>query len=130
VNILIDASAIMAVLIQEPESENIINLTEDTELLAPEMIKYEIGNALSKLLKRKILKEAEVIETYKKYETIPLHLLGVNMEKALRIASKYQIYAYDAYYLETAYRLKIPLLTLDRNMQRIGADLKLEILEV
>jgi predicted nucleic acid-binding protein len=130
VNILLDASAIMAVLIQEPESERIINLTENTELLAPEMIKYEIGNALSKLLKRKILNEAEVIETYKKYETIPLHLLGINMEKALKIACKYKIYAYDAYYLETAHRLKIPLLTLDGNMKQIGADLKLEILEV
>ena len=49
-------------------------------------------------------------------------------EKALKIACKYKIYAYDAYYLEIAHRLKIPLVTFDSTMKKIGLDLKIQIL--
>jgi predicted nucleic acid-binding protein len=52
------------------------------------------------------------------------------MTKALKLSCKYNIYAYDAYYLETAYRLKMPLLTLDGTMKHNGKDMKIDILEV
>ena len=37
--------------------------------------------------------------------------VNIDIEEALKIACKYKIYAYDAYYLEAAYRLKLPLIT-------------------
>jgi predicted nucleic acid-binding protein len=53
----------------------------------------------------------------------------VNIENALNIACKYNIYAYDAYYLEAALRLKLPLLTLDKPMKNIAKKMHLDILE-
>ena len=40
----------------------------------------------------------------------------------------YKIYAYDAFYLETAKRLNLPLLTFDNGMKRIGIDMGITVL--
>jgi predicted nucleic acid-binding protein len=128
-NILIDASVIMAFVIDEPEKDIAIKLTKDATLLAPEVIPYEIGNALTRVYKKHILDELGIIKAYTTYKEIPLKLIEVDIENALRLACKYTIYAYDSYYLETAKRLNIPLLTFDRKMKRIAQDMKLTILE-
>ena len=128
--IVIDASALMPVLINGPEKEHIINATKNTELLAPSILPYEIGNALTRLKKRQILNDEQIIAAYKDFMKIPLRLPETNIEKALEIACRYTIYAYDAYYLETAFRLKAPILTLDELMKKIALDLNLQLLEV
>jgi predicted nucleic acid-binding protein len=128
-DILLDASAIMAIILNEPNRGKVINLTQNATLLSPEVIPFEIGNALISLLKKHKISEKEVLEAYKKFTTIPLRIIKVEMEKALKIACKYNIYAYDAYYLETAYRLKLPLITFDGPMKKVGLDLNLNILE-
>ena len=127
--VLIDASAIMPILVDEPEKKYIVNATKNCDLLAPSMLPYEIGNALTRLKKRQILNEKQIIAVYDDFKKIPLHLLDVDIENALKIAVKYAIYAYDAYYLETASRLNLTLLTLDESMKKIALDLKLKILE-
>jgi predicted nucleic acid-binding protein len=127
-NVLIDASALMPILINEPEKEYIVSTTRNCELLAPSMLPYEIGNALTRLKKRNILNEKQIITAYNDFQKIPLRLLDVNIEIALGIACIYSIYAYDAYYLEAACRLRLPLLTLDVPMKRIAKDLNLRVL--
>jgi predicted nucleic acid-binding protein len=128
-DILVDASVIISIIIDEPEKVKAIKLTKDCTLLSPAMITYEIGNALSRLYKRRILDVAGVIEAYDVYKQIPLRMVEVDMESALKIACKYSIYAYDAYYLGTAQRLRLPLLTFDAPMKQIGYKLKLKIVE-
>jgi predicted nucleic acid-binding protein len=128
-NIIMDASAIITMLIDEPEKDLIINLTKDVELLSPEMIPFEIGNALTRLKRRHILNDEKVIEAYSVYKKIPLRLVEVNIENALKIAYQYNIYAYDAYYLEVTFRLKLPLLTLDKQMKNIAKKMNLDMLE-
>ena len=128
-NLLIDASALMPILINEPEKEYIINATINCELMAPSMLPYEIGNALTRLKRRKILNEKQIVEAYNDFKKIPLRLLEVDIKNALKIACKYAIYAYDAYYLEMAYRLNLPLLTLDNQMKKTAFDLNLKVFE-
>ena len=127
-NVLIDASALMPVLIDEPEKGVIIHTTKNCELLAPSILPYEIGNALTRLKRRQILTEKKLLAVYNDFKKIPLRLLEVDIENALKIACKYTIYAYDAYYLEIAYMLNLPLLTLDGPMKKIALDLGLKIL--
>ncbi|MDR1444903.1 MAG: type II toxin-antitoxin system VapC family toxin, partial [Treponema sp.] len=122
--IMVDASTIICIILNEPEKQRIITLTEGAELAAPEMIPFEIGNALSRMYKRNRLNEEQIIRAYTLYETLPLRIVKVNMIKALKLSCKYNIYAYDAYYLETSYRLNLPLLTLDGQMKNNGKDMK------
>ncbi|GHS91196.1 twitching motility protein PilT [Planctomycetales bacterium] len=116
--ILIDASVLMAVIINEPPKARVIELTKGAEILSPAMLPYEIGNALSRLCKRRILTAAEAIKGFQIYRAISLRLLDVNFEKALAIAGQFAIYAYDAYYLEIATRLRLPLLTFDERIEK------------
>ena len=120
-----DASAIMAIILNEPNRDKIIKLTKNALLLAPEVISFEVGNALINLyLKHKITEEG-LIAAYKSYTSIPMRIIDVDVEKALKIACKYRIYAYDAYYLEIATRFNLPLISFDTLMKRVGLDLKI-----
>ena len=128
-DILLDASAIMAVILNEPNRGKVIKLTGNAVLLAPEVISFEIGNALINLFKKRKITEGRLLEAYKTYISIPIRNIRVDIEKALKIACKYNIYAYDAYYLETAYRLKLPLITFDKLMKKVGLDMGINIPE-
>ena len=128
-DILLDASAIMAVILNEPNKERVIRLTENAMILSPEVISFEIGNALINLYKRQKISEQGLFEAYKNFASIPLRIIKVDVDKALKIACKYKIYAYDAYYLEIAYRLKLPLITFDLTMKKIGSNLKINVFE-
>ncbi|MDR1175497.1 MAG: type II toxin-antitoxin system VapC family toxin [Treponema sp.] len=125
---LLDASAIMAIILNEPNKDVVIKLTKGSTLLSPEIISYEIGNALISLYKRHKLKEKEVTDAYHDFMKIPIRTLDVDMEKALKISCKYNIYAYDAYYLETAKRLKLPLITFDVSMKNVALNMNINIL--
>jgi predicted nucleic acid-binding protein len=128
--LMVDASTLICIILNEPEKKKIISLTEGAELVTPEMISFEIGNALSRMYKRHRLNADQIIKSYTLFESLPLRLVKVDMVKALKLSCKYNIYAYDAYYLETAYRFKFPLLTLDGPMKNNGKDMKIDILEV
>jgi len=65
---------------------------------------------------------------YNRY-CVNIEIKKIDIEKALKIACKYKIYAYDAYYLEIASRLKLPLITFDGSMKKVGLDLKINIVD-
>ena len=129
-NILLDASAVMAIILNEPNRDKVIKLTENTILISREVISFEVGNALVNLYRRQKISEDGLFEAYKNFTLMPLRIVKVNVENALKIACNHKVYAYDAYYLEIAYRLKIPLITFDAQMKRAGMDLRINIPEV
>ncbi len=63
-------------------------------------------------------------------QQIPVNLRSVNIRKALKIASQFNIYAYDAYFLVCAISLHSPLITLDRRMIEVAQSLGIHIIEV
>jgi predicted nucleic acid-binding protein len=125
---VLDASAVMAVILNEPNKKMVITLTQGAILLSPAMISYEIGNALISLYKRRKLTESEVINAYSDFKKISIKSSDVDMERALKIACEYNIYAYDAYYLETAKSLKRPLITFDISMKNVALDMNINVL--
>ena len=128
-DILLDASAIMAIILNEQSRNTVVTLTRDTTLLSPDVISFEIGNALVNLYRKQKITENELLEAYSNFTLIPIRNIKINIEKALKIACRYNIYAYDAYYLEIASRLKIPLITFDESMKKVALHLKINILD-
>ncbi|GHT97175.1 twitching motility protein PilT [Spirochaetia bacterium] len=127
--ILLDASAIMAVIADEPESEIVINCTKDAIIIAPNVVSFEIANGLTKMMKKRIIDTQEkMIALIRNFKKIPIKMVETDIEKSLEIAWKYKIYAYDAFYLETSQRLDLPLLTFDGGMRRIGKEIGLTVL--
>ena len=127
--IVADTNTFLAVALNEPEKDLIIRLTESCDLVSPEVLPFEIGNALTAMLKKGSLQASEVALSWEIIQQIPVELRSINMKSALKIAVKFNIYAYDAYFLECANSLRSPLLTLDRGMKRIAKEMGIALLE-
>ena len=124
-----DTNTFIAVALNEPEKDRIIRLTEGNDLIAPDVLPFEIGNALTAMMKNSTLKKEEVASAWEVVQHIPVDLRDTDIKSALNIAIKFNIYAYDAYFLECADRLRSPLLTLDLGMQRVAREIGITILE-
>ncbi|HSH30468.1 MAG TPA: type II toxin-antitoxin system VapC family toxin [Thiohalobacter sp.] len=127
--ILADTNIFLAVALNEPEREGIIRTTVDAELVAPEILPYEVGNALSAMYKRNQLTGAQALAARRAVEAIPVRLVAADIQAALEVALEFNIYAYDAYFLQCARTLSTPLLTLDNRMRQVAAEMNISILE-
>jgi predicted nucleic acid-binding protein len=127
--IIADTNTFIAVALNEPEKDNIIQITEGCDLAAPDVLPFEIGNALTAMMKKGILHSDEIQASWDIIQHIPVELRRIDIKSALNIAVTFNIYAYDAYFLECAGSLKCPLITLDQSMQRIAREMGISVLE-
>ncbi len=127
--IVADTNTFIAVALNEPEKDMIIRLTEEHDVIAPEVLPFEIGNALIAMMKRNALETDKVILAWDMVQYIPVDLRSIDIRAALNIATQYNIYAYDAFFLECALNLHSPLLTLDRHMKRIAQKIGIQVME-
>jgi len=129
IKIIADTNIFIAVALNEPEKKRIITLTEGHDLVAPEVLPFEIGNALTAMVKRKTLLTDEAVLAWDAIQHIPVDLRRINAVAALKIAMQHNIYAYDAYFLQCALNQHSPLLTLDRQMREIATRIGIQIME-
>lgn len=129
-DIIADTNIFLSVALNEPEKARIIQLTTDTSISAPEILPYEVGNALSAMIKRKRLTTAEALKAYMAVQVIPVRLVSVDIQTSLKIAAEHGIYSYDAYFLQCARVYSLPLLTLDKRMKQVAEQLGLQVLEL
>lgn len=130
VEIVVDTSALIAVLTGERTRDQLIARTQGAELLAPGSVHWEVGNAFAALLKRRRLKLPEVQAALQAYAQIPLRLVDVEVGAALELADRCGLYAYDAYIMACARRHRAPLLTLDARLRRAAREAGVDIMEV
>ena len=128
-NIIADTNIFLAVALDEPEKNRIIQLSAGMDVSAPEIVPYEIGNALSAMIKRKQISHHEALSAQSAASMIPVRLLSVDVQASLRLAIELDIYAHDAYFLHCAKSTSYPLLTLDKRMRQVATELHIEILE-
>lgn len=127
--LIADTNIFLAVALEEPEKAQILQLTAGAELSAPEILPYEIGNALSAMCKRRQLSPEQAIAVQQVTGQIPVRLMAVDVGKALKLALNFNIYAYDAYFLECARLRSCPLITLDQRMKQVARESGIEIVE-
>ncbi len=127
--IVADTNTFLAVALEEPEKANIIQLTKGHDLVAPEVLPFEIGNALAAMLKKHKLNTDQMISVWNTVQTIPVEYFRVDILAALELTARCNIYAYDAYFLECAIRLRCPLLTLDRRLKVVAENNDVKIQE-
>lgn len=129
-DITIDTSAVMAVLLNEATRPEIIEATEDAELFAPHSLHWEIGNAFSALFRRGRIDLEVATVALASYEDIPVQFVDIPLIDSLNLAAPYDHYAYDAYMLECASRYNTALLTLDQALQRTARAMEIDTLEI
>jgi predicted nucleic acid-binding protein len=130
VDIVVDASVIIAVIVNEPSKSNIVQAAQGASLIAPASISWEIANAFSAIFKRNRITLDEALTAIDIYQQIPIRFVDVELKESLRIAHRLNIYAYDAYLLRCTQKQKAPLLTLDRALLKLAKELRLQVIEV
>ena len=126
---LADTNTFLAVALNEPEKAWLVDVTEGGELAAPAILPYEVGNALSALVKRKGIRPEQAAEVWDIISSIPVELIEVDIRAGMLLAVRFGIYAYDAYFLQSALQLRCPLLTLDQGMHRVARELDIKLVE-
>jgi len=128
--VVVDASVLIAVITNEAEKDKLVAITNGTELIAPLSVHWEIGNAFSSLLKRKRVTLEQALQAIEIYLEIPVRFVEVELIESLELASELGIYAYDAYLLRCAAKYRLPLVTLDTRLIQAAKNKKIQVLEV
>lgn len=90
-----------------------IGITEGAYLIAPSSLHWEIGNAFSAMFKRRKITLEQAITALRAYEQIPIRFSDVELDTALELSARLNVYAYDAYFIACAMEHRSPLVSLD-----------------
>jgi predicted nucleic acid-binding protein len=130
--IVVDASAINAVLLREDEAESVLKSFGGEEgFLAPALLLYEVANTLATARRRgrlddMLLRDAELqlFEFPWAFETaMGPEVLRENIARAVGSG----LTAYDAALLNLAVRHRCPLVTLDRELRRVAQQAGVQV---
>jgi predicted nucleic acid-binding protein len=128
--LVVDASILLAVLTSEPERPKVIELTKDADLIAPASVHWEVGNALSSMLKRGRMTLVQAESVLKNYEKIPIRFVEVSLHEAIRISADRKIYAYDAFLIACARDQRCRLISLDKALLQASKYSGIQVVEV
>lgn len=129
-NIVIDTSAILAVLLDEPEKQAVVEATMGSVVCAPASLRWEVGNAATAGVKRRRLTPERARQLITDFEQVTIRELAIDIERAVDLALELGIYAYDAYILEATRSSGLRLLALDGPIRRNATKLGLPLLEL
>ena len=126
-DIVSDASAFLAVVLDEKSREWVVERTSDCSVVSPEVLPYEIANALIAVKRKGRLTDREILRAFDVSQRIPVKLVSVRVRDALRIAVKHGIHAYDAFYLQCCIETKLPLISLDNRLCEVATSLSIKV---
>lgn len=129
-NLVVDTSVLIAVLVSEPERDRIVELTAGADLIAPGSVHWEVGNALAAMLKRKRITAEQAVAVLRAYDQIPIRFVDLDLPAALEVAAEYDLYAYDAYVIQCAVTNRCALISLDRGLLHAAKRAHVKTVEV
>lgn len=128
--LVLDTSALLAVLAHQPERTVLLRLSKGAALVAPASLNWEIGNALSAMFKRRTIALNQALKLLNAYRQVSIRLVTPSLEQAVELSSSLNIYAYDAYVIACAINQRAPILSLDRGLIESAKSIGIDCLEV
>ncbi len=102
-----------------PKAAEALQRLRAEEAHAPILWRFEIYNIVSVNVRRGRVAESQGRAFLRSLSRLPIHLDAEPVEgELMRLARAHELSAYDAAYLEVAYRHGMPLATLDRRLER------------
>jgi predicted nucleic acid-binding protein len=126
-SLIVDASVAVKWFAEEPYSDKAeAVLAGDDDLIAPELVLAELGNALRKKAAQGILTREQAIDALRKAPSffVRLYPLPNLALRATEIAIDLRHPVYDCFYLALAERERCPLVTADAALLRKAKKLK------
>ncbi|HEX5327575.1 MAG TPA: type II toxin-antitoxin system VapC family toxin [Acetobacteraceae bacterium] len=118
---VVDASAVVALLLNEPEARTIAESLDGATLIAPALLPFEVANAcLSKSRRHPELGDF-IWTAFGRRDLLRIETAEVDHADVLILAARTGLTAYDASYLWLARATRTALVTLDRKLARVAA---------
>lgn len=114
---VVDASAVAAVLFDEPEATPILASVTGA-LLAPRLLRYEVASVCTAKLQRDPKAAKLILQRYRLFSGLDIELVDSDWDALPPLARQWELSAYDAAYLQVALQRKAPLVTLDARLAR------------
>lgn len=122
--LVVDASAVGALLFEEPEASTIRAHIRGETVLAPQLIDYELANLCWKRVRRQPEAQVEMLAMLSAIAFVSMTRVVVPPADAAALAIRTGLSAYDAAYLWLALAQDAELVTLDSRLARINAQLR------
>jgi len=118
---VVDASAIAAVLFDEPEAAPIV-ASVSGKLIAPTLLRYELASVCTTKLIRHPKRADEITARYCLLDQLALDYAEPDWDHLPSLALRWALSAYDAAYLQLALAHKATLVTLDARLAGAWED--------
>jgi predicted nucleic acid-binding protein len=126
---VVDASVVLKWLLAEPseEAEQLLetHLNGSDQLVAPELLYYEIGNVLVTKTRLSAQETSDLFGYFLDLQIEAYSLGADEYRTTIDLARRYKLSVYDAAYLGLAMALDIRLVTADRRFATRAADRKI-----
>ncbi len=113
---VVDASAVAAILFQEPDHPAIADRIRGARLFAPLLLAYELTNVCLIKSRRHPDAAAALSDSLRLRRRLGVTEMSVDFDAVLALASSARLTAYDASYLWLAGELGLELVTLDKRL--------------
>ena len=114
---VVDASAVSALLFDEPEAPQLAAQLADARLVAPPLLEFELANVCWKKCRRNPDQRAAHLRAYRLRARFAIEEARVDLPKVLQLALDTGLTVYDAAYLWLSRELAVELVTLDERLE-------------
>jgi predicted nucleic acid-binding protein len=113
---VVDASAIGALLFGEPEGPNVARRLENSRLIAPHLLPFEVVSVCHKKLQRHAEQRHLLLAALDMFMGMAIERIEISLSGVLSLAEPTQLTIYDATYLWLARQAEAELITLDQKL--------------
>ena len=118
---VVDASAIVALLFDEPSQSAVVRRLSGAALFAPALLEFEVGSACLKKIRARPAERDALIEACSLFRRLWIALCEIDIADAIVLAERTRLSLYDACYLWLSRALRAELVTLDLQLAKAEA---------
>lgn len=120
---VIDASALGALIFDEPNAESMARELSDASLIAPSLLWYELTSICLKKIRNNPDKSVQLLTALEFANRLSIELATINHIETVTLAQRTDLTVYDASYLWLARKTGARLVTLDKQLLKVAKRL-------
>lgn len=115
---VIDASALAAIVFNEPDADRVTAVTADRTLLSSSLLAFELASICRKKTLAVPENRVRYLDAFAGVEDLSIRYTDTNPADVIALALDLRITTYDAFYLHLALETGAPLVTVDRDLAK------------
>jgi predicted nucleic acid-binding protein len=123
-SVVVDASAIAAILFSEPSADEVVERLGSAQLAAPSLLPYEIVSVAGGKVRRGEIPTDTAMTALGAFARMQILLHEPDFSEVFRLTVRTRLTAYHAAYLHLARSLSAELVTLDDKLARVWSRLQ------